>query len=103
MVVKYLPSGFVPSETDSANGNLVQAQPCRYKMVETKKNYNQIPQSLFTAECEKGVSGLCDLRCKPLNYVLTVLERSDQCDESTGQKIWTTKYMSVTVGYEMTY
>ncbi len=74
---------------------------CKYNFVETKKNPEQFPPTLLTAECDKSVFGFCDPRCRPVTYEVTVLRREKNCNSVLGEKVWTAKQVNVVVGYKM--
>ncbi len=86
---------------DTELRNTVEASGCKYRFVETKKNPDQYPQTLLTAECDKGRQGYCDPRCKPISYMVTVLQQNKQCDDRIGQMTWSVKQIRIIVGYEM--
>ena len=87
--------------SDSGSPNAISHKSCKYKMVETKKDSSQFPQSLVTAVCEWEGEKLCDLeRCKPVVYMAPVLQKSESCEGAIGQKVWTLKQIPITVGFQ---
>eukprot|EP00794_Sanderia_malayensis_P012252 gene12252-13514_t len=82
-------------------GNTVRSKGCKYTFVETKKNPDQYPQTLITAECKKGHTGRCDRRCKPIKYSTTVLKLNKDCNPVFGLRTWSLEQVSVTIGFEM--
>lgn len=103
IVVENSPPKFVLKEKDQSQPLSMVNKACQYTFVETKKNPNQIPQSLVTAQCKKVFFGMCDPRCKPELYYVTVLEKDLDCNHEIGQKVWRTKQVPVIIGYDMVW
>lgn len=90
--------------SERSSPNAISHQSCNYKMVETKKNHFQFPESLETAVCEWEGKKLCDMeKCKPIVYMAPVLQKSESCEGAIGQKIWTFKQIPITVSFQFTY
>ena len=102
LVVNFAASDLMPPGSwTSIVGKISANADCKYRFKETKKNPNQIPQVLQTAECQKDKGGICDPRCKAITYMVAVLRKNENCDAALGVRLWTVQHVQINISYEM--